>query len=294
VNTQSSTSSVEPQAATSAIATTQPFYWSVRRELWEYRSIYIAPLAVAGATLLGFLFATIGRSLSTRDLTQRMNFLTEPFSFATAVIMGTMFIVSIFYSVEALYSERRDRSILFWKSLPVSDATTVLSKAGVAILAIPFVGFVITVLTQLTMLALAAFVVTGSGMSMAEFWSKVSLPRMTAMQLYHLFTVHVLWYAPIYCWLLLVSGWARRAPFLWAVMPGIVIAVLEKIVFRSKHFVLFLKYRIRGPEHYDFSDYTMHYGFGNFLREPGLWLGLVVAAVFLFAAVKLRRYQQPI
>ncbi len=113
---------------------TQPMYWSLRRELWENRYIYIAPLAVAGFTVAGFLVATIGRALSTPNLTERRAILEGPYHFATALIMGTAFVAGLFYCLEALHGERRDRSILFWKSLPVSDLTTVLSKMAVPII----------------------------------------------------------------------------------------------------------------------------------------------------------------
>jgi ABC-2 type transport system permease protein len=106
-------------------------YWSVRRELWEHRSIYIAPLAAAAVFLLAFL---TGLTLSTAH---RHEPLDTPYVFAAALIMGTGFIVGIFYSLDALYGERRDRSILFWKSLPVSDLTTVLSKFAIPLVILP-------------------------------------------------------------------------------------------------------------------------------------------------------------
>src|SRR5579862_2646793 len=121
-------------------STTRPFYWSVQRELWEYRSIYLAPLAVAGVTLFAFLFATIGRSMATPDLNRRLELLEAPYTFTSGIIMGTVFIVGLFYCLDTLFGERRDRSILFWKSLPVSDLTTVLSKAVIPLVILPLVG----------------------------------------------------------------------------------------------------------------------------------------------------------
>ena len=82
-------------SATAVLTAMRPFYWSVRRELWENRSIYIAPLAVA-AVLFGFLIASMGHALSTTDMAQRRAALEEPYTFAMGVIMGTAFIVSIF------------------------------------------------------------------------------------------------------------------------------------------------------------------------------------------------------
>ena len=97
-----------------AMSATRPMYWSIRRELWENRSIYIAPLAVAAVVLFGFLIATMGYALSVTDPALRRAALEGPYSFAMDLIMGTAFIVSVFYSLEALHGERRDRSILLF------------------------------------------------------------------------------------------------------------------------------------------------------------------------------------
>src|SRR6266478_1820975 len=134
-------SPVESQViAPAVISATRRMYWSVRRELWENRSIYIAPLAAAAVFLLAFL---TGLTLSPAH---RHEPLDIPYEFAAALIMGTGFIVGIFYSLDALYGERRDRSILFWKSLPVSDLTTVLSKATIPFLILPLFTVAVTVI----------------------------------------------------------------------------------------------------------------------------------------------------
>jgi ABC-2 type transport system permease protein len=303
MNTQSNAVPDSPLGAQgfapAAMSATRPMYWSVRRELWENRSIYLAPLAVAGFALVGFLIATIGRSLSTPDLTQRRTILEEPYSFATALIMGAAAIVGLLYCLEALHGERRDRSILFWKSLPVSDLTTVLSKASIPFVILPGLAFVVTVATNLIMLLLSTAVLKGSGLSAAALWAQLWSFQMEL--LYHLVTVHVLWYAPIYAWLLLVSGWARRAAFLWAGLPPLAIFIIEKLAFNTSHFGALLRYRFSGPEELVFTEPgsfalhpMMHLDLGKFLSTPGLWTGLLVAAIFLAAAVRLRRYQGPI
>src|SRR5580700_11129746 len=271
------------------VRATQPFYWSVRRELWEHRSIYIAPLAVAVVTLFGYVIALMIRGVV----------LLQPFSFAASMIMMAAFIVSIFYSLETLHGERRDRSILFWKSLPVSDLTTVLSKASIPFIILPGLAFVVTVATNLIMLLLSTAVLKGSGLNAAALWAQ--LWSFQIELLYHLVTVHVLWYAPIYAWLLLVSGWARRPAFLWAGLPPLAIFVIEKLAFNTSHFGALLRYRFSGPEELVFTEPgsfalhpMMHLDLGKFLSTPGLWTGLLVAAIFLAAAVRLRRYQGPI
>jgi ABC-2 type transport system permease protein len=136
----------------------------------------------------------------------------------------------------------------------------------------------------------------GSGLSVATLWAPVS--QLLLMLLYHIVTVHVLWYAPIYGWLLLVSGWARRAAFLWAALPWLAICALEKIAFNTTHFAALLGYRFEGgPEAMtgdSFFDPMTHLTPGRFVSSPGLWIGLVIAAGFFATAVRLRRYQGPI
>jgi ABC-2 type transport system permease protein len=285
---------------------TRPFYWSVRRELWEYRSIYLAPLAIAGVTLLGFVFVLnplphTMRGLSSLDMAHQREALAQPYDFATALIMGAAFLVSIFYSLDALYGERRDRSILFWKSLPVSDLTTVLAKASVPLLVLPVVAFAITVVTLSIMLLLSSVLLLASGLSVATLWTQLQPFQSLLGLLYHLVTVHMLWYAPLYAWLLLVSAWARRMPFLWAVLPPVAVGIFEKIAFHSSYFVMLLQDRVGGGSDGGASMQGnfpigpgMHLGLGNFLSAPGLWIGLIAAAVFLVAAARLRRYREPI
>ncbi|MGA2019210.1 MAG: ABC transporter permease [Candidatus Sulfotelmatobacter sp.] len=292
--------------APAALSATRPFYWSVRRELWEYRSIYLAPLAIAGVILLGFGFVLVHlphtmRTLSSLDPAHQRTALAQPYDFAAGLIMGAAFIVSFFYSLDTLYGERRDRSIFFWKSLPVSDLTTVLAKASIPLLALPIIAFVITVVTQSIMLLLSSLVLLASGLSVATLWTQLELYQTLMMLLYHLVTVHMLWYAPIYAWLLLVSAWARRMPFLWAVLPPLAIHIFEKIAFHSSYFTALMKYRFSGGSAAVASmqgNFPIHPGMHltplNFLSSPGLWIGLGFAAAFLAAAARLRRYQGPI
>ncbi len=309
MNTQSNAmpdSRLESQvAAPVVISGTRRMYWSLRRELWEYRSIYIAPLAAAAVFLLGFLISTIHlpakmRSLSAIDPTQQREAILVPYDMAAGLIMLTALIVAVFYTLDALHGERRDRSILFWKSLPVSDLTTVLSKASIPLLILPLLAFTITVALQFIMLLLSSAVLLGSGLNVAALWTQLSFVQMSLLLLYHLLTVHSLWYAPFFGWLLLVSGWARRAAFLWAALPLIAIAIVERIAFNTSYFAAMLQQRLGGaaeaviaPGTFPMDPMT-HVTPGHFLSNPSLWLGLAIFAAFLAAAVRLRRYQGPI
>ncbi len=310
MNTQSNAVSDIPLdsqgGAPAPLSATRLMYWSVRRELWENRSIYLAPMAAAGAALLGFVISMIGtahwmRSLSTlHSMDQRT--IAAPYDTTAGVMMGTMILVTIFYCADALYGERRDRSILFWKSLPVSDLTTVLAKASIPFLVLPLVTFAITVAMQFVMLLLNSAVLLAHGMSVATLWAQLSVVQMWLLLLYHLFTAHTLWPAPVYCWLVLVSGWARRATLLWAVLPIVVIGGVEKLIFHTSHFAALVGARFIGstpsvavttPDTFP-TDPMIHISPGTFLSTPGLWIGLAIAAAFLAAAVRLRRSQGPI
>jgi ABC-2 type transport system permease protein len=285
---------------------TRPLYWSIRRELWEYRSIYIAPLAAAAVFLLGFSISMFRlpqkmRDLSALDPIRQRELIAQPYTFAALLIMGTTFLVAFFYCLDALQGERRDRSILFWKSLPVSDLTTVLSKASVPLVILPLVTFAITAVTHWIMWLLSMMVLAGSGVGAEALWSRFSLTQMTVTILYHLLAIHALWYAPFYCWLLLVSAWARRMAFLWAVIPVLTLNALEKVALDTSHFAGILVRRFGGapegaalrPGHMSMDPLGM-IAPGEFFSTPGLWIGLIFAAVFLAGAVRLRRYREPI
>jgi len=280
-------------------------YWSIRRELWENRSLTIAPLAVAAFALFILLMTAFGlphkmRNLPTLEAPKRHAAVVSPFTVAPTVIMVTTILVGIFYSLDALYGERRDRSILFWKSLPVSDTTTVLSKTTIPVVVLPLLAFAITVATQVAMLLLSSAVLLGSGMSAGTLWSHLPLFHMWRILFLHLVAGHGLWYAPIYGWLLLVSAWARRAPFLWAGLPLLAIGAVEKIAFNTSYFAAILQHRMLGGPSASGSttgmsmDAMTPYTLGELLGSPGLWIGLAIAAAFLAGAVRLRRYRGPI
>ncbi len=305
-------SALDTQAiAPAATSPTRPLYWSVRRELWGNRFVYMAPLAVAALFLFGHLIGMIHlpaqmRQLSGVDPEHYREAILRPYNIAAAFMMGAYILVSLFYCADALHSERRDRSILFWKSLPVSDLTTVLSKACIPLVVLPLLVFAITVTLQLIMrlLSLAVLVVSGAGA--ATLWTRLPLFQMELVLLYGV-TVLALWHAPIYCWLLLLSGWARRAVFLWAVLPPLAIGVFEKIAFHTSYFGSLLKERLFGfaAGAFDLRDKAgvpvdAHFipltqlAPGRFLSSPGLWIGLAFAAACIAVAVRLRRYREPI
>jgi len=285
----------------------RPMYWSVWRELWESRSIYLAPLIVTAVVLFATLISTISLPRRMRNLpadpAKRHVAIVKHFNMAPAPIMATTFLVAIFYSLDALYSERRDRSILFWKSLPVSDLTTVLSKASIPFFVLPMIGLALVLTTQRILLFVSSWVLLTRGINPAALWAEFRYPQEALVMIYGL-TVHVLWFAPMYGWLMLLSAGVRRAPFLWAVLPPFALSAGERIVFGSSYISSLLKYRFMGAMAEAFAPYKPNSAGiidrfdqltpARFLTAPGLWIGLALAAIFLAAAVRLRRYREPI
>jgi len=141
------------------------------------------------------------------------------------------------------------------------------------------------------------------GISAATLWSEFRFFQEPIVMLYGL-VVHMLWFAPIYCWLLLVSAWARRTPVLWATLPFIAIAAVEKMTFNTTYFGNMLKYRFVGAmteafvglssKGHGVVDRLTQLDLARFLSAPGLWVGLLFAAACLAAAVRLRRNREPI
>ena len=301
-----------PAAIMSPATKTRSFSWSVRRELWENRSLYIAPLAVACVLLLGSLISALYYGHRIVDImgpvlkldpARRGAELAKPYDMAAMVLIVTSFLVAVFYCLDALHGERRDRSILFWKSLPVSDLTTLLSKASIPLVILPLIAFVVILATHFLMLLVATAALATHGVSASALWTRVFGFEGPLVLLYGL-AVNALWYAPIYGWLLLVSGWARRATFLWAVLPPLALCVVEAIAFHTWHFASLLKYRLTGVFAEAFDVTSMHGHVSNvglaqldplkFLSSPSLWTGLALAAAFLGAAIWLRRRSEPI
>ena len=287
-----------------AARATRPMYWSIRRELWENRSIVIAPLAVAAVFLLGFLislghFPERRRALLLLDPQRQRIAVEQSYHIAAIIIILTAFLVGVFYCLDALHGERRDRTILFWKSLPVSDLTTVLAKASIPLAVLPLIVFVIIACLQVIMLTASNAVLLAHGMD-ATTWEQLPLFRSFPILLYGLVAL-ALWHAPIYGWLLLVSAWARRATFLWAVLTPLAICLVEKIAFDTSYVASMLGSRFLGFAGEAFA-FGVHGTFDSFdqltplryLSVPGLWIGLAIAAAFIAGAVRLRRYREPI
>jgi ABC-2 type transport system permease protein len=283
----------------------RPFLWSVRRELWENRAIYLGPVIAAVVVVAGIMIAAIhppqfhqmgpGHRLSQAELR------TLPYDIAALLIMVIGMIIGVFYSLGALHNERRDRSVLFWKSLPVSDRIAVGAKALIPFAVLPVCVFVTIVVTHVLMLALHLISLAVHGEDPGVLLTQVPLLNLWLVLAWGLFTT-ALWWAPIYGWLFVVSAWARRMTFLWAVAPPIALSVFERLAFGTTYVGDLLGKRVTVPSEVAFQVHGRASPILNlpmpdpvsFFTSPGLWVGLLVGAAFFAAAIWLRRRADPI
>jgi ABC-2 type transport system permease protein len=287
---------------TALLATLPPplksFVWSVRREIWEHRIVLTTPPGVAALVLLGYLGGMpFGIHAGLADPLRQLGTIVMAYNVGCFLCMVGGLAAALFYCLEALHGERRDRSILFWKSLPVSDCQTVLAKLAVPVVVLPAIVFVAVAVLWLAILVATTAILGVTGLAVAPLWSAGAFAVQLSWLAYAL-GVTALWYLPVYCALLLVSVWAKHAPFLWASLPLALIAAVDALVFRSGQVKVFYLYRLFGWYDEALRLNAAHLPVGRdpakLFASPGLWLGLAVAAVLLAAAVRLRRRSGPI
>jgi ABC-2 type transport system permease protein len=316
--TETSESFVAPAAAPRPV---RPFYWSVKRELWENRSLVIAPAAAGGIVVLALIVGLM-RAVASPHLAELAAIPPEMQARGAASLYGAiawaisiaMHIAVFFYLLDALQGERKDRSVLFWKSMPVSDTTTVLSKLFTALVVSGVIVVALAIATELVVLVIASLTLTVVGASPGPFWSG-QLLEMTVALIYWQITI-ALWYAPVAAWLLLVSAWAKRVTILWAVFTPVAIALFERVAIGTHYVQDVINARLGDPVLMKYMAHAKGAEFmvGDagikargipgrvfdsidpvaFLGDPWLWVGLVVAAGFVAAAIWMRRYREPL
>jgi ABC-2 type transport system permease protein len=280
--------------------------WLVRREFWENRAIWMIPAVIGGFMVLIALFGNVElMSISSQVPRQAVG---GGFLLAVgATFFAVMSIYSTWYLLDCLYADRKDRSVLFWKSMPISDTTTVLSKLATALIVIPAVYFAAADLTTLIM----AFIVSvrssstiGGALWHADLWLQLQ-----ALWLYMIVTT-ALWFLPIAAYLLVVSAWAKRAVMLWSILPPLALVLAERWLFDSHVIASEIAERLLGYPAEAFRDDpgccswvttvvdndsittpTSIWGFfnaGRFFSSPEMWIGAAVGATLIVCAIQLR------
>jgi ABC-2 type transport system permease protein len=284
-----------------------------RRELWEHRGLWLAPLAVAvimtaaGITAVLYFHPQFHApvDLNWFNAEQRAAAFTGANWSLASPLYLVAYIVVFFYICDCLYAERKDRSILFWKSLPVSDELTVAAKFLVAAVVVPFGVYLLAAVTSLVFLGFWNLFVSVGGAAQLRVWDSAAWGRAEGRMLLVLILTS-LWYAPIYAYLMLISAWARRSLYLWVTLPPTLAPLIEWLTFRTHYLWDFLIYRcfgivrimglgdsgIVGRHHLHIA--SPEFGSGHYLAafsNIDLWLGVLVAVALLYGAARIRRYR---
>ena len=273
------------------------FPWLIRREVWESRGLWLIPTVTAGVIILAALFTQAGHVEldSGVEVTQLCRYFLL---IAGGIFFALVLLYSSWYFTDSLHNDRRDRSILFWKSLPISDTATVLSKLTVGLLLAPLVYFAIADVTAL----LTAFVLSIRFHSMlgASLWQGNLWLQAQVLWLYVILT-SAIWFLPVSGWILLVSAWANRAVLLWSILPLVAGTFLEHWIVGSDYLLGVIKVRLFGyfafALHGEYLENEATIGAksiwplmdaGGFFTSPQTWIGLAVGAALIVAAIQMR------
>ena len=330
-----------PAGGTQTTHPTHRFRLLLRREYWEHKGGFLwAPLIAGGISLaLAVMAAIVGlvmlnraaasgdiqingidlgmltREMSPSDAQQLAMGLDWSLIMSSAWPFIVLTFVVFFYCLGALYDDRKDRSVLFWKSLPISDAQTVLSKVVSAVVVAPVLAVLAAVATMFGFLILmSVMVMVFGGNPFTLLWAQ-SHPLRIAFGLLAWVPVYAAWALPTVGWLLLCSAWARSKPFLWAtavpVITGLLVTwfdIMQLFQLDSGWFwrniagrlllgtvpgsdVLYRTAEFGGNDIERAEQLlSLQWMYGIFL-QPGTWIGIVAGAVMVYIAIRLRRWR---
>jgi ABC-2 type transport system permease protein len=278
------------------------YAWLIRREFWENRAIWMIPVAFGAMLIVAALFG----QASLPTLTTPKEIYDFGAIFMVVFLMMFYSVMSVYaswYLLDCLHSDRKDRSILFWKSLPISDTETVLSKLLIALVIVPLVYFLAADVTAL----IAAFIISiraksslGAALWQGDLWLQIQV-----LWVYAIVTTAI-WYLPVAGWLMAVSAWAKRAVILWSVLPPLALFIIERM-FLGTHFVAqVLGKRLLGlpaaaltgsgegtwqveGDTLNLPSSVWHFiNPAGFFSDPQTWIGAAVGVALIVLAIQLR------
>lgn len=312
---------------------THKFKLLLRREFWENKGGFLWAPAIAGgiAVVFALIAAIAGTVMGQRH---GIHFdADEPASEIARITgaigdgallggiglaMAVLAFVVFFYSLSSLYDDRRDRSILFWKSMPISDSQMVLSKAAWALALAPLLAVGIGVVIGLAFWLITLLTTTVNGMPGAGGILIHSHPFRIIGNVLLALPVQVLWSLPAVGWLMLCSAWSRRVPFLWATMLPILFCTMVSFMdifpgVEIPHDKLWYTVVYRGLLSVVPGSWipTVDYDLGM-VRDPGdltsavrevisnwqilghadIWIGALLGAAMIYGAIRLRRWRE--
>jgi ABC-2 type transport system permease protein len=214
----------------------------------------------------------------------------------TILLYLLMAVVAFFYLCDCLYAERKDRSILFWKSLPVSDAATVFSKLIVALIAIPAVVYLLSLVTNVVAFMIFKVLFHNAPPPPATSeWTFFGWLQVNGYLIIDIFVL-ALWFAPIAAYQLFISAVVPRAPFVFTLLPPLALIFGEALFFGTWHIGQFIGHRLGavqfGPRAgRGVQDVIDTLNALPLLGKPELWIGALLAAALVYLAIRVRRHR---
>ena len=304
----------------------------IKREFWEHRGAFIkAPLIVG----IVFLVTTLGAYITMRVVSAKVNGeeildrgITELASFTpeqlvqywdinllttSMLYLGVLFVVLFFFLLNSLFDDRKDGSIQFWKSLPISDTETVLSKLLTAMFFVPIAFVAFYFMAQLAVMILQSILGLFHGLNpWTLIWVPAPLFKSVGVMLMGAL-VQMAWALPIYGWLMFASSFSKRRPFLFAVVIPFLFGLawywfnlLTKLQFMNagimKSFAMHTGHALvpytsasrNGWIRFDPDETTMSETIGTMLESlnrADVYYGIVFAAVMVSISIWVRRYR---
>jgi len=293
----------------------------IRREVWEHRSIWMTPAVIALVVALSILTGQMSISAygehvdvaiagaSNVDAVHRRVAIMAALGAITGIFAAGAGILIVFYSLDSLYSERKDKSILFWRSLPVTDAETVISKLLTATVVIPAAALAGAFATHLVFMATSSvWLMIEGGDAGHLIWSSAPIFDVWGAALLTAIATTI-WLSPFIGWFFFVSGYTRRMPLLMALLPLIILPLMEIALLPTELLAKAIGSRftdmpLAGVDFGDLFDDDMllqlgeqnvsmiaALDMGRFFSSPAVWAGLVVCGLFTTAAIYVRRYR---
>ena len=326
------------------ITPAQTFKMLLRREFWEHRGGFLWGPVIAGLVAIVFAVVTaIGLSAAFHYYVGKGEAHGVNFDFSSKAdsagqigdvalsgglaMVGMVFVfVVFFYALGSIYDERKDRSILFWKSLPVSDTQAVLSKLLWALVLAPLLAAAIGLAVGLVLWVVAWLTAVANGVDGASAIFLQAHPLRIIGQVLLSLPVYALWALPTIGWLMLCSAWARSVPFIWAVVIPLLACVFVGLInvflsivtpdtgFPALKIAYVLGYRgllsvvpgswLVNPEVARQAERAASDGAQSLTQSTidisvnlhalttiDLWVGAVVGAAMVYGAIRLRRWR---
>ena len=310
--------------------------WLVKREFWEHKGgFFWAPLVVGSIITLGTLASAVaglavksqhGMNINGQQVTnlsgvikpeqqaEIIKLVSHGYIAASAPLFMVMAVVIFFFCLGTLFDERKDRSVLFWKSLPVSDGETVLSKLAMALVAAPLITLAFGIITSFLVLLIAVFTAMLGGLSLAGVFAQPAT-YLAPLKIAAVLPVYLVWALPTVGWLMMVSAWARTKVFLWAVGVPVLTGVLlswfnamfdfnwdvqwfwKNIVARGLLSIApgswfgFVDPSVGMPDKHSFDFSILVVQSWKTLASANAWIGAALGAGMIYAAARLRRWR---